>query len=55
MGLDFRDGPGSCWPKGTRPRFRPTVARQRKFDPDLWVIEIEDRQGRTLLDEDGLR
>ncbi|MCE6949973.1 DUF1491 family protein [Cereibacter sphaeroides] len=30
------------------------VARQRRFDPDLWVIEIEDRQGRTLLDEPGL-
>ncbi len=31
-----------------------SVARQRGFDPDLWVIEIEDRAGRTLLDEDGL-
>ncbi len=31
------------------------VARQRSFDPDLWVIEVEDRDGRHLLDEDGLR
>ena len=31
-----------------------SVARQRGFDPDLWVIEIEDRAGRSLLDEDGL-
>lgn len=31
-----------------------TVARQRGFDPDLWVIEVEDRQGRHLLDEIGL-
>ncbi len=31
------------------------IARQRGFDRDLWVIEIEDRAGRTLLDEDGLR
>ncbi len=30
------------------------VAKQRGFDPDLWVIEVEDRQGRHLLDEDGL-
>jgi hypothetical protein len=30
------------------------VARTRGRDPDLWVIELEDRQGRTLLDEDGL-
>ena len=30
------------------------ITRQRKFDRDLWVIEIEDRAGRTLLDQDGL-
>ncbi|MFD2738138.1 DUF1491 family protein [Sulfitobacter aestuarii] len=30
------------------------VARQRGFDPDLWVIEVEDRAGRHLLDEEGL-
>ena len=31
-----------------------SIARQRRSDPDLWVIEIESREGRTLLDEDGL-
>lgn len=31
-----------------------SVARQRGFDPDLWVIEVEDRQGRHLLDQPGL-
>ena len=31
-----------------------SIAKQRSFDPDLWVIEIEDRQGRHFLDEDGL-
>ncbi len=30
------------------------VVRQRRFDPDLWVIEVEDRAGRHLLDSDGL-
>ncbi|NHX27843.1 DUF1491 family protein, partial [Escherichia coli] len=28
-----------------------SIRRQRGFDPDLWVIEVEDRQGRHLLDE----
>ncbi len=31
-----------------------SVAKQRSFDQDLWVIEVEDRQGRHLLDEEGL-
>ncbi len=30
------------------------ISRQRKYDPDLWVIEVEDRQGRHLLGEEGL-
>ncbi|WP_296765659.1 DUF1491 family protein [Sediminimonas sp.] len=30
------------------------IARQRATDPDLWVIEVEDRHGRHLLDEPGL-
>ncbi|EYD78002.1 ATP-dependent Zn protease [Rubellimicrobium mesophilum DSM 19309] len=30
------------------------VQRQRRFDPDLWVIEVEDRAGRHLLGEEGL-
>jgi hypothetical protein len=23
---------------------------QLRFDPDLWIIEVEDRSGRHLLD-----
>ncbi|WP_170764018.1 DUF1491 family protein [Ruegeria lacuscaerulensis] len=30
------------------------IQRQRSFDPDLWVIEVEDQQGRHLLGEEGL-
>ena len=30
------------------------VRRQQGFDPYIWVIEVEDRQGRHLLDRDGL-
>ncbi len=26
------------------------LEREKKFDPDLWVIENEDRQGRALLE-----
>jgi hypothetical protein len=25
--------------------------KQIKFDPDLWIVEIEDREGRTFVDE----
>lgn len=30
------------------------LRRQSEFDPDVWVIEVEDRQGRHLLEEPGL-
>jgi hypothetical protein len=26
------------------------LARQLKFDPDIWIVEIEDRAGRNFLD-----
>ncbi len=27
------------------------LARQRKFDPDLWIVEVEDALGRHFLDD----
>jgi hypothetical protein len=40
--------------EGKESEVEQSVIRQREMDPDLWVIEIEDRQGRHLLDEPGL-
>lgn len=40
--------------EGDEPTVNATLARARSRDRDLWVIEIEDRHGRTLLDEPGL-
>ena len=29
------------------------LARELKFDPDIWIIEIEDKTGRHFLDLDA--
>ena len=29
------------------------LARQLHFDPDVWIVETEDRQGRSFLDVAG--
>jgi hypothetical protein len=52
-----RNGAGDLvWarPLGEAPdeeKSRAWFERQVKFDPDLWIVEIEDRQGRTFVDE----
>ena len=28
--------------------------RQKSRDPDIWIVEVEDREARHLLDEPGL-
>ena len=40
--------------EGGEPEVDAALARQRQFDTDVWVIEVEDRQGRHMLDEPGL-
>lgn len=46
-----------CWmvlSEGMEADVDAALTRQKGFDPDLWVIEVEDKQGRHLLDEPGL-
>ncbi|MBT0959231.1 DUF1491 family protein [Alphaproteobacteria bacterium KMM 3653] len=40
--------------EGAEAEVDAALTRQRDFDRDIWVIEVEDRAGRTLLDEPGL-
>jgi len=40
--------------KGPDRDVEDSLTRQRGFDPDIWIIEVEDRKGRHLLDEPGL-
>lgn len=43
------------WLIGPEPDFEAAVeeklAKQSGFDPDLWIIEVEDRAGRHFLDD----
>ncbi len=36
---------------GTEAEIAALIAREREFDTDLWVVEVEDRGGRHFLDD----
>ena len=48
---------GRIWLRATGPdpvedrEAEAFIRRQVDFDPDLWVLEIEDREGRHFLDD----
>ncbi len=55
-GFDILSG-ASAWTvlaQGAEVDVDQSAAKQSSFDPDLWVIEVEDRQGRSLLDDPSL-
>ena len=33
---------------------RRYLARQAEVDPDIWIIEVEDKKGRHFLDDDSI-
>src|ERR1700719_2477940 len=35
---------------GTPAEIEARLAKERRFDPDIWVVEVEDREGRSFLD-----
>lgn len=43
-----------CLSQGSDPDIDDSLSRSRARDPDVWIIEVEDRHGRHMLDAPGL-
>jgi len=41
-----------CLPEQPAPeaKVEERLTRELRFDPDVWIVEVEDRQGRNFLD-----
>jgi hypothetical protein len=40
-----------CLPEGPEAKIEDRLARELRFDPDIWIIEVEDRAARHFLDD----
>lgn len=55
-GANYKDTGEKRWscPLGFEPvpeaKTDEYIARQKKYDPDIWVLDIEDRDGMALID-----
>ncbi len=40
-----------CFPDGpvNKEQAENYISQQKKYDPDLWIVELEDKQGRHFL------
>ena len=36
--------------RGTSAAIAERIERETRFDPDVWVVEVEDKSGRSFLD-----
>ncbi|MFP3944928.1 MAG: DUF1491 family protein [Alphaproteobacteria bacterium] len=56
--VQTRRGDGTAiWTRGTGPEDVPDeraeayLAKALRVDPDVWIVEVEDREGRPFLDD----
>jgi len=43
----------ACLPQPASPDadVEARLTREMRFDPDLWIVEVEDRAGRHFIDQ----